>query len=217
MRPAWLRVVGRHRPRQAPAASLPAAWKMLLGFFQRTTRDANHAVSFPRLDPGRGARSGQPSNPADAAPAASRAWIKSPAWDLVWILNALWLAPLVLLLARGHDDLRTSPVDWLFFALAVPLWFGHRVASAWLAVRDPSVPPLARHAALALRGGPIGHPRRVLRAAAGSRERAAHAARRACALVRCPELPAGELSLCRPALRPAQPVSCARGPSVGTR
>ena len=26
-------------------------------------------------------------------------WIKSPAWDLVWILNALWLAPLVLLLA----------------------------------------------------------------------------------------------------------------------
>ena len=85
---------------------------------------------------------GQPSNPADAAPAASRAWIKSPAWDLVWILNALWLAPLVLLLARGHDDLRTSPVDWLFFALAVPLWFGHRVASAWLAYATPAYRPL---------------------------------------------------------------------------
>jgi len=32
-------------------------------------------------------------------------------------MNALWLAPLVLLLARGHDDVRASPVDGLFFAL----------------------------------------------------------------------------------------------------
>jgi hypothetical protein len=65
-------------------------------------------------------------------------WIKSPAWDLVWVLNALWLAPLVLLLARGHDHVRTSPVDGLFFALAVPLWFGHRVSSAWLAYATPA-------------------------------------------------------------------------------
>ncbi len=69
-------------------------------------------------------------------------WIKSPAWDLVWILNALWLAPLVLLLARGHDDVRVSPVDGLFFALAVPLWFGHRVSSAWLAYATPAYRPL---------------------------------------------------------------------------
>jgi hypothetical protein len=69
-------------------------------------------------------------------------WIKSPTWDLVWILNALWLAPLVLLLARGHDDLRASPVDGLFFALAVPLWFGHRVSSAWLAYATPAYRPL---------------------------------------------------------------------------
>jgi hypothetical protein len=65
-------------------------------------------------------------------------WIKSPAWDLVWILNALWLAPLLLLLARGHEDVRASPVDGLFFALAVPLWFGHRVSSAWLAYATPA-------------------------------------------------------------------------------
>lgn len=65
-------------------------------------------------------------------------WIKSPAWDLVWVLNALWLVPLVLLLARGHDDVRASPVDGLFFALAVPLWFGHRVSSAWLAYATPA-------------------------------------------------------------------------------
>ena len=69
-------------------------------------------------------------------------WIKSPAWDLVWVLNALWLAPLVLLLAQGHDDVRASPVDGLFFALTVPLWFGHRVSSAWLAYATPAYRPL---------------------------------------------------------------------------
>ena len=69
-------------------------------------------------------------------------WIKSPAWDLVWVLNPLWLAPLVLLLARGHDNVRLSPVDGLFFALTVPLWFGHRVSSAWLAYATPAYRPL---------------------------------------------------------------------------
>ena len=58
------------------------------------------------------------------------------------MLNPLWLAPLVLLLAWGHDDVRTSPVDGLFFALTVPLWFGHRVSSAWLAYATPAYRPL---------------------------------------------------------------------------
>jgi len=69
-------------------------------------------------------------------------WIKSPVWDLLWVSNALWLAPLVLLLARGHDDARASPVDGLFFALTVPLWAGHRVSSAWLAYATPAYRPL---------------------------------------------------------------------------
>jgi hypothetical protein len=69
-------------------------------------------------------------------------WIKSPTWDLVWVLSALWLAPLVLLLARGYDDVRASPVDGLFFALTVPLWLGHRVSSAWLAYATPAYRPL---------------------------------------------------------------------------
>ena len=69
-------------------------------------------------------------------------WIKSPAWDLVWVLNALWLAPLVLVLARGYDEVRASPVDALFFALTVPLWFGHRLSSAWLAYATPAYRPL---------------------------------------------------------------------------
>src|SRR5688572_6996434 len=69
-------------------------------------------------------------------------WIKSPAWDLVFVLNMLWLAPLVLVLGSGQDEGRGSPVDWLFFALAVPLWFGHRVSSAWLAYATPAYRPL---------------------------------------------------------------------------
>src|SRR6185436_19054823 len=72
----------------------------------------------------------------------SMRWIRSPAWDLVWVLNPVWLAPLVLVLARGHDDVRASPVDALFFALTVPLWFGHRVSSAWLAYATPAYRPL---------------------------------------------------------------------------
>src|SRR5215468_4417965 len=69
-------------------------------------------------------------------------WIKSPTWDLVWVLNALWLAPLVLLLARGQDDVRASPVDTLFFVLTVPLWLAHRFSSAWLAYATPAYRPL---------------------------------------------------------------------------
>jgi hypothetical protein len=69
-------------------------------------------------------------------------WIKSPGWDFLWILNPLWLAPLVLLLARGHDDARASPVDGLFFAATVALWLGHRFSSAWLAYATPAYRPL---------------------------------------------------------------------------
>jgi hypothetical protein len=83
------------------------------------------------------------TKPADALPSSTPTWwIKSPAWDLVWVLNALWLVPLVLSLGWGHDDVRASPVDELFFVLAVPLWFGHRVASAWLAYATPAYRPL---------------------------------------------------------------------------
>ena len=82
------------------------------------------------------------ATPAIAPAVAPLRWIRGPAWDFVWILNALWLAPLLLLLAQGHDDLRVSPVDSLFFLLAVPLWFGHRVSSAWLAYATPAYRPL---------------------------------------------------------------------------
>ena len=83
-----------------------------------------------------------PMNRAEAPPSLSMRFIRGPAWDLVWILNPLWLVPLVLLLAQGHEDARNSLVDGLFFALAVPLWFGHRVSSAWLAYATPAYRPL---------------------------------------------------------------------------
>ena len=104
--------------------------------------DATRAPSFSCVAPGLYSGRGSIKPGRSAAFTAPTRWIKSPAWDLVWILNALWLAPLVLLLARGHDDVRASPVDGLFFVLAVPLWFGHRVSSAWLAYATPAYRPL---------------------------------------------------------------------------
>ena len=90
-----------------------------------------------------------PSWPGSAVQSAATApcstptrCIRGPAWDLVWVLNPLWLIPLLLLLAHGHEDVRDSRVDSLFFALAVPLWFGHRISSAWLAYATPGYRPL---------------------------------------------------------------------------
>src|SRR5688572_18308775 len=84
------------------------------------------------------------AGPSFASAIALPRWIRNPAWDLVWILNALWLAPLLLLLAHGRADLRTGPIDTLFFLCAVPLWFGHRFASAWLAYATPGYRPLLK-------------------------------------------------------------------------
>jgi hypothetical protein len=107
----------------------------------------------------------------DALRAVPMRWIKSPAWDLVWILNALWLAPLVLLLARGHDDVRASPVDGLFFALTV-------LCGSATAFRRPGWPTRPRRTVpflpqrLRFVVAPLGrHRRGLLHRAVGSRER----------------------------------------------
>jgi hypothetical protein len=98
----------------------------------------HHLLGSTRSD----ARVGDATNRTGPLQATPTRWIRSLGWDLVWVLNTLWLAPLALLLAWGHDDLRASPVDGLFFALAVPLWFGRRVSSAWLAYATPAYRPL---------------------------------------------------------------------------
>ncbi len=101
---------------------------------QKATMWVEQTIASSQIE----APTGTTSSGAEALRSVHPRWIKSPAWDLVWILNGLWLAPLILLLARGHDDVRASPVDVLFFALAVPLWFGHRISSAWLAYATPA-------------------------------------------------------------------------------
>ena len=62
-----------------------------------------------------------------------RQWIRGPAWDLVWLLSAVWLVPLVLVLSAGPGDPADGPLDTVFFALTALFWLGHRVGSTWLA------------------------------------------------------------------------------------
>lgn len=122
----------RYMRREVAQTKKPGSGQVFLRF---AMRHKHHHLPAPiRAQAQADATSGR----SGALPSAATDWIKSPAWDLVWILNTLWLAPLVLLLARGHEDLRASPVDMLFFLLVVPLWFGHRVSSAWLAYATPA-------------------------------------------------------------------------------
>ena len=80
--------------------------------------------------------------PARSAPPRVGGWVRSPVWDGTWMLSALWLAPLVYLLGRGHASLATSPVDSLYFVLSLGFWVGHRVSSTWLAYFTTAYRPL---------------------------------------------------------------------------
>jgi hypothetical protein len=60
------------------------------------------------------------------------------------MLNALWLAPLVLWLARGHADPESGPLDLLYFGLTALFWIGHRLGSTWLAYCTEAYRPLLR-------------------------------------------------------------------------
>ena len=71
-------------------------------------------------------------------------WVRGPAWDGVWMLSALWLAPLALWLVRGHGDPESSPLDLLYFGLTALFWIGHRLCSTWLAYCTEAYRPLLR-------------------------------------------------------------------------
>src|SRR5512143_3442084 len=71
-------------------------------------------------------------------------WLRGPVWDGVWVLNALWLAPLVLSLSSGYADPESSPVDLLYFGLTALFWIGHRFCSTWLAYCTEAYRPLLR-------------------------------------------------------------------------
>jgi hypothetical protein len=80
----------------------------------------------------------------DAAAAPASAWVRGPAWDGVWMLSALWVAPLALWLAHGHANPESSPLDLLYFGLTALFWIGHRLGSTWLAYCTEAYRPLLR-------------------------------------------------------------------------
>src|SRR5262245_54057695 len=71
-------------------------------------------------------------------------WIKSPAWDGVWILSALWLVPLALVLAGRQGGPGSGPLDSFYFVITALFWIGHRLGSAWLAYGTEAYRPLLR-------------------------------------------------------------------------
>jgi TonB family protein len=69
-------------------------------------------------------------------------WVRGPRWDGFWILSALWLAPIVLLLAHGYSNPESSPLDLLYFGLTALFWIGHRLSSTYLAYCTEAYRPL---------------------------------------------------------------------------
>jgi hypothetical protein len=84
---------------------------------------------------------------ADAAlwePESPSPWVRGPVWDGFWILNALWLVPIVLWLAHGYSNPESSPLDLLYFGLTALFWIGHRLSSTYLAYCTEAYRPLLR-------------------------------------------------------------------------
>lgn len=92
----------------------------------------------------RAVRSATPT-PGSARPTATRQpWVRGPWWDGFWILNGLWLAPLLWWLARGHPTTFESPADHVFMVVTLLFWIGHRVGSSYLAYCTTAYRPLLR-------------------------------------------------------------------------
>jgi hypothetical protein len=72
------------------------------------------------------------------------AWVRGPLWDGFWMLSAIWLAPIVLLLAHGYSNPESSPLDLLYFGLTALFWIGHRLSSTYLAYCTEAYRPLLR-------------------------------------------------------------------------
>jgi TonB family protein len=71
-------------------------------------------------------------------------WVRGPVWDGFWMLSALWLAPIILLLAHGYSNPESSPLDLLYFGLTALFWIGHRLSSTYLAYCTEAYRPLLR-------------------------------------------------------------------------
>src|SRR6478752_8536405 len=75
---------------------------------------------------------------------SSLPWVRGALWDGFWMLSALWLAPIVLLLAHGYSNPESSPLDLLYFGLTALFWIGHRLSSTYLAYCTEAYRPLLR-------------------------------------------------------------------------
>ncbi|HYO81727.1 MAG TPA: hypothetical protein VES20_10015 [Bryobacteraceae bacterium] len=82
--------------------------------------------------------------PTESPAVRSSSWVRGPVWDGVWMLNALWLVPLVVWLASGDADAESSPLNVLYFGVTALFWIGHRLCSTWLAYCTEAYRPLLR-------------------------------------------------------------------------
>jgi hypothetical protein len=82
--------------------------------------------------------------PGGFAAQRSSTWVRGPVWDGIWMLNALWLLPLVLWLAHGYADPQSGPLDLVYLGLTALFWIGHRLCSTWLAYCTEAYRPLLR-------------------------------------------------------------------------
>ena len=71
-------------------------------------------------------------------------WLRTPAWDGLWMLSALWLAPIIFGLSRGYADPRESPLDVFYCVVSALFWIGHRLCSTYLAYCTEAYRPLLR-------------------------------------------------------------------------
>lgn len=73
---------------------------------------------------------------------AGAGWVRSPLWDGVFLLNALWLAPI--LLSAGNEADRAFSRDGIYLVLTALFWVGHRLSSTYLAYCTAAYRPLLR-------------------------------------------------------------------------
>jgi len=78
----------------------------------------------------------------EAAVGTRSAWVRSPAWDGFWILNTLWLAPIVWWTTHGREDPHETDLYWVYLVLTLLFWIGHRVSSTYLAYCTSAYRPL---------------------------------------------------------------------------
>ena len=71
-------------------------------------------------------------------------WIRSPLWDGFWILNTLWIAPIVWYCEYRDPDTYHGPVHLFEMILAVCFWVGHRFSSTYLAYFTTAYRPLLK-------------------------------------------------------------------------